>query len=116
MNTNQTKLQRIESELAEIKARIASRNVPVAIAKPKSARKPRVKIAKSDQKFKNRIIAYMKDSSERLASYWIEGDQSRDGFYEYFRNDHISEKLAILEIAFPDNPEKIQEYLDYVPE
>jgi len=130
MNTNQTKLQQIELEIAEVKARIAKNDaiakaeldamrsaIPdaIAIAKPKIARKPRVKPAKADQKFKNRIIAYQKWSSEREASWWIETDRGIHSFYEKFNNWDISEKLAILELAFTRNPEMIQEYLDYVP-
>jgi hypothetical protein len=120
-----TRLQQLDLEIAESKARLAEiqsritkqpEPQPEIQKQPKTARKPRVKIAKSDKKLKKDILEYMSFSFVRGISWWIETDGQIHSFYEKFNDCEVSEKLAILEVAFPDNPELIQEYLDYVPE
>jgi hypothetical protein len=120
-----TRLQQLDLEIAESKARLAEiqsritkqpEPQPKTPKQPKTARKPRVKIAKSDKKLKKDILEYMSFSFVRGISWWIETDGQIHSFYEKFNDCEVSEKLAILEVAFPDNPELIQEYLDYVPE
>jgi hypothetical protein len=119
MNPAPTRLQQIETELAEIRKNIAKlENVKPVKAKPAEPNivKPKKGTPRTNLKLKNAIKKYREDHTLRLASHWIEGDGSIEGFQSYFRDWSIPDKLAILESAFPDNFVKIDKYLYYDPE
>jgi len=111
MNPAPTKLQQIEAELAETRAKIAKLEKAQKLAK-----KP-PKPAKTDQKLKKAIHDYINSNKLRRIVDWIECDGSIDGFYDNFGGWTISERMAILENSQVSlTPGKMEKYLNYKPE
>ena len=108
MNPAPTKLQQIEAELAETRAKLA---------KLEKAKKNAKTPPKTDQKLKKAIQDYINSHKLRRIVDWIECDASIDGFYDNFGGWPISERMAILESSQVSlTPGKMERYLNYVPE
>ena len=75
------------------------------------------KIVKADQKLKKAISDYINNDQMRKIVDWIECDATIEGFHEQFGGWSNAKKLSILENSqFRVSPEKIEKYLNYVPE